>query len=263
MNADGLTSRLVDNAKTIDDRMRGGGVTAVEDGYVMDVNAPPPAPRRSYETTTLRSARSSATKLEDIMVRREDIAMSDELGHGEFGTVLSGVWQRRGKAPLAVAVKRLKAESVPPSEAEGFRREATLMMPCQHKYVVKLLGIVLDPPMMMICELVQHGALNKYLKKHADEITAQQQITWIKQIAEGMDYLESMSMVHRDLAARWVRLRCRPPERTRLLAGRALIGVPCYHTFSQECSRCGAQPCKNHRFRAFAGTGLQRKLLQV
>lgn len=102
-------------------------------------------------------------KKDAAIIRAEEIELGKELGKGEFGEVLKGRWTRRGKDPIAVAVKTLRADAVGAGTAE-FMREAEVMSSLEHDYVTRLLGVCLHPTMMIVQELVPHGALLGFVR---------------------------------------------------------------------------------------------------
>jgi len=71
----------------------------------------------------------------------------------------------------------------------------------KHPRIIQLVAAVEAAP-QLICELLPLGALSTYVQLHTVEITVAQQLEWILQVAQGMNYLESIRVVHRNLAAR-------------------------------------------------------------
>eukprot|EP00042_Codosiga_hollandica_P045348 m.459169 g.459169 ORF g.459169 m.459169 type:complete len:1067 (-) comp57002_c0_seq5:1565-4765(-) len=169
------------------------------------------------ESSTLTSASATTAKkgltmgkdsappslLDSIEVSAADIQLGEELGHGEFGTVHVGLWQKKGGSRTKVALKVLKEMAGSADQSDAFLREAITWAQMRHPNVVQLLGVSRQKPMMLVCELVAHGALNSYLKSQTkDTVNIDRLLLFISQIGDGMQYLESIRCVHRDLAAR-------------------------------------------------------------
>lgn len=135
------------------------------------------------------------------LIRRESLRLGAPVGEGEFGSVLGGKWISAKNVELDVAVKTLRDEHVQ-SNKEEFIREVEVMVGLNHRCVVKLLGVCLGPPLMMIQELLPMGSLLDYILDYPESINANDLLLWSAEIAWGMTYLESKRFVHRDLAAR-------------------------------------------------------------
>ena len=123
-----------------------------------------------------------------------------------------------------VAVKQLRTGS---NEVEDFFREVDFMSKLDHPNIVKLLGVCsLEEPFSMVFEYMDLGDLCAFLREAIglgkgngdkegenpddqeedkfDEplLTKEELLVIVKQIAEGMVYISSLHLVHRDLATR-------------------------------------------------------------
>ena len=131
-------------------------------------------------------------------IDRSAIEIVRELGAGQFGVVMEGVYSN---ANMRVAVKMMREGAM--SEAD-FIEEAQVMKKFTHPNLVALYGICSQRPIYIVTELMANGCLLDYLKnrpgfcqKNPDTVDHMS-----IQIAMAMAYLESHSFIHRDLAAR-------------------------------------------------------------
>lgn len=81
--------------------------------------------------------RSSASDATPLMINTKDLELGAELGAGEFGAVLRGVWTRPDGAKVNVAIKTLRQEAIGKGERE-FLGEANVMLRLAHPHVVRL-----------------------------------------------------------------------------------------------------------------------------
>ncbi|XP_033112027.1 tyrosine-protein kinase SYK-like [Anneissia japonica] len=137
-------------------------------------------------------------------LNRENLSLMNQLGKGNFGSVLKGTYRVDGR-DVPVAVKTLKDVQVVQNGSSEIIREADLMADLDHPHIVRMIGVCRGDDMMLVLELAELGPLHKYLKKH-QHVTIHNILELMLQVAQGMQYLESRQFVHRDLAARNVLL---------------------------------------------------------
>lgn len=157
-------------------------------------------------TTTTTSAigknqSSSTSQALTCLIHEKDITMSIKLGDGSFGVVKRGEWNSPNGI-IPVAVKILKADTLSPHVFEDFFKEVQSMYLLDHPNLIRLYGVVLSQPMMMVTELAENGSLLDFLRKQCKCISLSLIWNFTVQIATGMAYLESKRFLHRDLACR-------------------------------------------------------------
>ena len=134
-----------------------------------------------------------------------------EIGSGQFGNVHKAKFRT-----LDVAAKQLKVEDTEEDEGarvlEEFFSEINIMKKFNHPNLVHLFGYIESQTKgnFMIVEFMAHGDLKDYLKKlkadpqrlRREEKLWKKLLTWCIEAARGMDHLDKLKIVHRDLAAR-------------------------------------------------------------
>ncbi|CAH3158917.1 unnamed protein product, partial [Pocillopora meandrina] len=150
-------------------------------------------------------------------VPRHHVTIEKIIGKGAFGQVAKGtaVGLRGSPETTTVAIKMLKSELL---QRDLMKELDTMKQLKPHPYVIKLLGCVTrSEQLLVLTEYVPFGDLLGYLRKSRGlndtyykdpdikpqtNLTSQQLMKFAWQIADGMSYLSSKSIIHRDLAAR-------------------------------------------------------------
>ena len=147
-----------------------------------------------------------ALSFDTSLIDPAHLVIYDKLDEGKFGQVYRGVLKCGKSEQIPVAIKELKL-NVEQSRNE-IRKEADLMRPLNHPYIIKFVGVCFEgrSSLKIVLEYAKLGALNKYLKEHKTEMKMPRLIQLCHQIALAMEYLASKAIVHRDLAARNVLL---------------------------------------------------------
>jgi len=124
----------------------------------------------------------------------DEIVVGVKLGSGAFSEVYLG--ELRG---VPVALKLLRNLN-----SRILSQEISLLTKFDHPNVVKFLGVFASADKMayIVMEYMNKGALNSLLETQRNEISISHLLEMCKQVAQGMEYLESKKIVHRDLACR-------------------------------------------------------------
>eukprot|EP00435_Cladocopium_sp_Y103_P021380 s815_g5.t1 len=129
------------------------------------------------------------------LIRPEELMLGPQLGAGGSAQVFRGSWKGQ-----EVAVKRITAVA----HLEAMKKEVDALRKLRHPRLVRFIGACLQPPLLLVVtEFMAGGSLHDRLfgrSPHGQQPLAPRQRWLIAcHTAEGLAFLHSQRVVHRDL----------------------------------------------------------------
>jgi hypothetical protein len=172
---------------------------------------PKPEFQKNNLTLSTNKSKNASSKNKTIVKEFKYCILTDlKIGEGEFSETFQGYRYDRG-APIKIAGKRLKNfKDKDDQTALNFLSEiAVLSQLGKHDHVIEYLGVnTFNNSMYMIFEFAEKGDLKRLLdscrknSKKDINITNLYKLKIGYEVASGMDYISSLDIVHKDLAAR-------------------------------------------------------------
>lgn len=169
---------------------------------------PPGVMTEVNEKPVIKSANNIKTykdKLSNQKVAKKPAKVKDwklfeEIGSGSFGTVYSGFDSEKGR-PMAVKQVVLRENSKGDNQLDTLFREIECLSRLNHKNIVAYYGCdKVDDKLYIFLEYVGGGSLESALKEYgglSEKIVKK----YTKQILDGLEYLHSQKIIHRDIKA--------------------------------------------------------------
>lgn len=137
------------------------------------------------------------------LINSQNLKLGPEIGRGSSGSVHKASLQRPNGL-TNVAVKILEGLEIP----GDLIREFDILRKLSHKNIIKTLGMVQEgQSVSLVMEFMQLGNLLSFVRLHKDRLSSLPIVSYSLQIAQGMEYLERMKIIHRDLALRNILLK--------------------------------------------------------
>ncbi|XP_031107966.1 serine/threonine-protein kinase STY13-like [Ipomoea triloba] len=133
-----------------------------------------------------------------LLIDIRDISFGPMINDGAYSIVYEGLYK---STPVAIKViQPEKAVNVSPQRKGKFEREVMLLARMQHENVVKLIGAVMEPALILVTELLSCGTLQRYLwsvRPNCPDLKLS--LNFALDICRAMEHLHSNGIMHRDL----------------------------------------------------------------
>ncbi|XP_076800674.1 testis-specific serine/threonine-protein kinase 1-like [Clavelina lepadiformis] len=138
---------------------------------------------------------------DENILQEKGFKLDRVIGEGSFSKVKSAIWKKPGTSEeLPVAIKIINRTTAPKNFLERFwPREAELMGAMVHDNIIKMYEVFTEGNKIYMClEKAAHGdLLERVLTKGAlNEVETHK---YFSQMCQGIDYLHTNNIVHRDL----------------------------------------------------------------
>ncbi|KAH7904083.1 kinase-like domain-containing protein [Hygrophoropsis aurantiaca] len=129
------------------------------------------------------------------------------VAHGGFSDVWKCQWRFQWpKSWAQVAVKVIRAQphgrEDETKKNKRLRRELNVWMRLNHPNILPLCGVTSDfgPFVSLVCPWMENGTLTHFLAIHHPSLTLEERFTLLSDVAAGLSYLHSSSVIHGDLS---------------------------------------------------------------
>ncbi|ETV92050.1 TKL protein kinase [Aphanomyces invadans] len=154
-------------------------------------------------TATTANTQNVGIDMSELTLYRldqQDVIPQSKLASGAFADVLYGTYKG-----IPVAVKKLLSSRVGVNEVQGLIDEIKLLASFTSPYIIKLIGCCWDQPSDLECvlEYMNAGDLrDNLITRDSVEFPWNEKLKVIAAVVDGLAYLHSFPVIHRDLKSR-------------------------------------------------------------
>ncbi|KAF0691527.1 Aste57867_17278 [Aphanomyces stellatus] len=177
-----------------------------------------PTTSQQYPTSSSHNSATGESNfnwhdIELIRIESHDVELVRVLGSGASGEI----WLGRYQGATDVAIKKLHSHKASKDDVQAFIDEIALLASLDCPYIVQLIGASWTRPntLQAVIEYMNVGDLRDYLTRSQPSILKDwsTKLAWATDVAEGLVYLHSMSIIHRDLKSRNILLDTTKPAK--------------------------------------------------
>eukprot|EP00041_Stephanoeca_diplocostata_P025907 m.690240 g.690240 ORF g.690240 m.690240 type:complete len:418 (+) comp22848_c0_seq18:349-1602(+) len=127
-------------------------------------------------------------------INYDEIEMQDKIGAGSFGVVYKGKWHG------VVAVKKLTVSNPTPEQLRSFKNEVLVLRKTRHRNCLLFMGACTKQPnLAIVTQWCEGNSLNHQIHMTDVRLSKAHKADVACQIAQGVEYLHSKAIIHRDL----------------------------------------------------------------
>ncbi|CAK4671278.1 unnamed protein product [Aphanomyces euteiches] len=153
-----------------------------------------------FGDTTTTTGGLDMSELTLYRINQEEVQPEAKIASGAYADVFRGTYKGQ-----AVAIKKLLSSRVGVKEVQGLIDEIKLIASFTSPFVVKLVGCCWDQPSDLECvlEFMDNGDLRDNLtSRDSEAFPWEEKILVMANIVDGLAYLHSLPVIHRDLKSR-------------------------------------------------------------
>ncbi|GAB6033536.1 hypothetical protein CHUAL_013410 [Chamberlinius hualienensis] len=127
--------------------------------------------------------------------RASDLVQGELLAKGFFGQVYKVTQRETGEVMVLKELYRVDEEA-----QKNFLKEVAVLKSLSHENVLQFIGVLYrERKLHLITEYISGGTLKRMIHDVNETLPWEQRINFARDIANGMSYLHSMNIIHRDL----------------------------------------------------------------
>ncbi|CAD5225043.1 unnamed protein product [Bursaphelenchus okinawaensis] len=128
------------------------------------------------------------------VIKNNDVTIQEKIGQGTYGTVYKAYYFG------TVAVKMLNISHPDIKQLASFNNEITLLKKARHGNILNFFGVIMQPNLAIVTQWCQGSSLYRHLYILENNCLDMVDVINIcKQLSNGMCYLHSKTVLHRDL----------------------------------------------------------------
>ncbi|KAH7715776.1 RAF protein [Aphelenchoides avenae] len=132
----------------------------------------------------------------DWEISHDKVTIEEQIGRGSYGTVYKAHYIGH-----PVAVKKLNIGNPDSRQLAAFKNEVSVLKKMSHVNVLNILGVIREPELAIVTQWCEGSSL--YYQIHVAEPFVEFEMQTIldicQEISQGMEYLHSKGVIHRDL----------------------------------------------------------------